>query len=333
MESSRNVLLEFVYREANTQIQGLGAGIRGNYNINEVVAYTLNRLPAKFASTDEALAIKKQECMEIQADITKHVRQSLIAVRRDPLRQHQPLEEVDLANAPYSLLNAQKLLGWDCLMWADLPKALEDALEEAIAKYNSGSGSPVTTKYGALGRSRMQSQMYLTKQAPKRSVANELRQAEHDIYMLESNQLVHSLERLVVKMAQNRAQNFQPAELKFIRLEDVLAKSLNRLPPLYATSAKGLGHLRHYAQMNIGSEVSIIVYESMLETRNENMQRIDNLMFYQFRREREQAIAKVSKLLFNREVTWQNLNDVLSECLDMAKSGKVCWERPVKANV
>jgi hypothetical protein len=164
-------------------------------------------------------------------------------------------------------------------------------------------------------------------------VANELRQAEHDIYMLESNQLVHSLERLVVKMAQNRAQNFQPAELKFIRLEDVLAKSLNRLPPLYATSAKGLGHLRHYAQMNIGSEVSIIVYESMLETRNENMQRIDNLMFYQFRREREQAIAKVSKLLFNREVTWQNLNDVLSECLDMAKSGKVCWERPVKANV
>ena len=260
----------------------------------------MNRLPAKFASTDEALAIKKQECMEIQADITKHVRQSLIAVRRDPLRQHQPLEDVDLANAPYSLLNAQKLLGWDCLMWADLPKALEDALEEAIAKYNSGSGSPVTSKYGALGRSRMQSQMYLSKQAPKRSMANELRQAEHDIYMLESNQLVHSLERLVVKMAQNRAQNFQPAELKFIRLEDVLAKSLNRLPPLYATSAKGLGHLRHYAQMNIGSEVSIIVYESMLETRNENMQRIDNLMFYQFRREREQAIAKVSKRVFEK---------------------------------
>jgi len=328
MESSRNVLLEFVYREANTQIQGLGAGIRGNYNINEVVAYTLNRLPAKFASTDEALSIKKQECMEIQADITKNVRQSLIAVRRDPLRQHQPLEDVDLANAPYSLLNAQKLLGWDCLMWADLPKALE----EAIAKYNSGSGSPLTSKYGALGRSRMQSQMYLSKSAPKRSTANELRQAEHDIYMLESNQLVHSLERLVVKMAQNRAQNFQPAELKFIRLEDVLAKSLNRLPPLYATSAKGLGHLRHYAQMNIGSEVSIIVYESMLETRNENMQKIENLMFYQFRREREQAIAKVSKLLLNREVTWQNLNEVVSASLEMAKSGKVCWERPVKAN-
>jgi hypothetical protein len=77
---------------------------------------------------------------------------------------------------------------------------------------------------------------------------------------------------------------------------------------------------------------NIIVYESMLETRNENFKKMDNLMFYQFRREREQAIAKVSKLLFNREVTWQNLNEVVSASLDMAKSGKVCWERPVKAN-
>lgn len=214
MESSRNVLLEFVYREANTQIQGLGAGIRGNYNINEVVAYTLNRLPAKFASTDEALSIRKHECMEIQADITKNIRQALIAVRRDPLRQHQPLEDVDLANAPYSLLNVQTLLGWECLMWADLPKALEDALEEAIAKYSSGSGSPLTSKYGSLGRSRMQSQMCLSKAAPKRSVANELRQTEHDIYMLESNQLVHSLERLVVKMAQKSGAKFSARRTK-----------------------------------------------------------------------------------------------------------------------
>jgi hypothetical protein len=217
-------------------------------------------------------------------------------------------------------------------MWDDLPRGLEESLEEAIGKYNSGSGSPPAGKYGALGRSRMQSQMYLSKPVTKRSTANDLRQKEYDAYMLESSQLVHSLERLVIKMAQNRARNFQPAELKFIRLEDVVMKSLNRLPPLYATSAKGLGHLRHYAQMNIGSEVSIIVYESMLETRNENFQKMANLMFHQIRHEREQAIIKVSKLLFDREVTWQNLEDVVSASLEMAKSGKVCWERPVKTS-
>ena len=39
MESCRNVLLEFVYEEANAQIQSLGIGIRHKYNLDEVIAY------------------------------------------------------------------------------------------------------------------------------------------------------------------------------------------------------------------------------------------------------------------------------------------------------
>jgi len=128
-------------------------------------------------------------------------------------------------------------------------------------------------------------------------------------------------------MAQNRAQSFPQSDLRFIRLEDVLAKTLNRLPALYATSTKGLGYLRHYAQMNIGSEVAIIVHESMLETRNASYQRIDPLMFSKIRHEREQALGKVSKLLLGREVKWQLLNEVISKSLELAKSGKVIWER------
>jgi hypothetical protein len=85
MESCRNVLLEFVYREANAQIQGLGSGIRHKYNIDEVIAYTLNRLPTMFASTDVGLQSMRQECIAMQANITKVTRQALLAVRRDPL--------------------------------------------------------------------------------------------------------------------------------------------------------------------------------------------------------------------------------------------------------
>jgi hypothetical protein len=88
MESCRNVLLEFVYKDANAQIQSLGSGIRHNYNIDEVIAYALNRLPPMFASTDVGLQAKRLDCVKMQADINKIVRQALIAVRRDPLRQH-----------------------------------------------------------------------------------------------------------------------------------------------------------------------------------------------------------------------------------------------------
>jgi hypothetical protein len=329
MESCRNVLLEFVYREANAQIQSLGSGIRSKYNIDEVIAYALNRLPPMFASTDIDLQIKRQECTAIQANITKVTRQALLAVRRDPLREPQPLEAIEVANAPYALLDVQDRLGWTNLMWCDLPKALEDNLENAIAKYNSGNLSPRVGKYGSFGQRQLNSQMYLGKSqsTQKCSVAPASKQKEYDVYMIESHQLVHSLERLVIRMAQNRAQSFPPSVLRFIRLEDVLARTLNRLPPLYATSAKGLAHLRHYAQMNIGSEVAIIVHESMLEARNASYQKIDSLMFSKIRHERAQALAKVSNLLFDQQVTWQNLSESVSKALELAKSGKVCWVR------
>ncbi len=316
MESCRNVLIEFVDREANAQIQSLGSRIRHQYNMVEVIAYALNRLPPMFASTEVGLQSKRQECIAMQADISKATRQALLGVRRDPLREAEPMEDVELANAPYALLNAQEILGWKNLMWCDLPKALGDELEKAIAKYNSGNLSSRVSKYGSLGQ-RSNNAMYLGKSTQKCSVAPEIKQKEYDFYMLESNHLVHSLERLVIRMAQNRAQSFPPSELRFIRLEDVLAKALNRLPSLYATSAKGIDHLRHYAQMNIGSEVAIIVHESMLEVRNAIHQKIDPLMFSTIRDEREQALAKVSKLLLDREVKWQNLSEVISNSLEL----------------
>ncbi len=327
MESCRNILLEFVNREANSQVEGLGGGIRHQYNVDEVIAYALNRLPPMFASTDVDLQIKRKECMAMRADIAKVTRQAIFGVRRDPLRQAQPLEDIELANAPYALLNIQDKLGWTNLMWCDLPMAIEKALESAIAKYNSGNLSPRINKYGLSSQRQVNAQMYLAKTTQKCTTAPESKQREYNVYMLESKQLTHSLERLVIRMAQNRAQSFSPSELKFIRLEDVLAKTLNRLPPLYATSEKGIVHLRHYAQMNIGSEVAIIVHESMLEVRNASYQKIDPLMFFRVRHERAQALAKVSKLLLNQPVTWQNLNEAFAKSLDFAKSGKVCWER------
>jgi len=326
MESCRNVLIEYVYREAHAQIDGLGAGIKHKYNPDEVTAYALNRLPPKFASTDFELQVKRQECIKLQDQIVKIVRQSLIGVRRDPLRQPEPLDSIELANAPFALMGVREILNSRHLTWFDLPTVVEKELEGAIARYNSGN-SKYSNKYGNLGMRQSNAQMYLRKSAPAAPVISELKKKEYEIYMTESNHIVHSLERLVIRMAQNRAQSFPQGELRFIRLEDVLARTLNRLPPLYATSSLGLGHLRQYAQLNIGSELAIIVHEAMLETRNANYQRINPLMFYKIRHEREQALSKLSKLLF-KEIRWQNLEQELARALELARCGTVCWEKP-----
>ncbi|PZU96788.1 MAG: hypothetical protein DCE90_09095 [Pseudanabaena sp.] len=331
MESCRNVLLEYVYKEANAQIEGLGVGIKHKYNLEEVMAYALNRLPPMFASTDFELQVKRQECDKLRDQVFKAVRQSLIAVRRDPLRQPEPLADVELANAPFALRGVREILNSRTLTWFDLPTVIEKELEGAIARYNSGN-SKYSSKYGTLGMRQTNAQMYLRKSAPATPVVSELKKKEYEVYMIEANHIVHSLERLVIRMAQTRAQSFPQGELRFIRLEDVLARTLNRLPPLYATSNKGLGHLRQYAQLNIGSELAIIVYESMLETRKANYQRINPLMFYKIRHEREQALINLSKL-FSKEIKWQNLEQELGMALELARGGTVCWVRsPVKAS-
>lgn len=331
MESCRNVIVEFVQKEAYQQIQNLGIAIRDQYKLNEVVAYALNRLPPMFVATEPDLRQKRQECLTMKTEITKVVRQSLLAVRRDPLRQPDPLADIELANAPHALQVVQDLLGWQNLVWSDLPKALEDGLERAWLKSMS---SNVAAKHG-LNRGQNKSWQ---RDRPNKSYLNVIRpnlqsnldpksQIIYDLYRLEADHLVHSLERLAIRMAQNHAQKFLPAELKFIRLEEVLAKSLNRLPPLYATSTKGINYMRYHAQMNIGSELAIIIHESMLEVRNTNYTGMQPLMFSQIRREREQALIAVERLLGDREVKWQNLVEVVSQCLESAKNGVVCWQR------
>jgi hypothetical protein len=327
MESCRNVLLEFVHREACSQIESLGNEIRHQYKTDEVIAYALNRLPPMFVSTDIDLQIKRKECISMRAEIAKITRQALFGVRRDPLRESQPLEHIELANAPYALLSMEAQLGWKNLMWSDLPIAIEKALESAIARYNSGNSSPRISKYGISGQRQIKAQTYLAKTTQKISTASEIKQREYNVYMLEAKHIAHSLERLVIRMAQNRAQNFSGSELKFIRLEDVLAHTLNRLPSMYATSTQGIAHLRHYAQMNIGSEVAIIVHESMLKVRNDSYQKIDPLLFFKVRHEKQQALVKVSKLLAGQQVTWQNMDEIVSKSLALAQAGHMCWQR------
>ena len=333
MESCRNVLIEFVQKEAHQQIQNLGTAIRDQYNFNEVVAYALNRLPPMFSATELDLHHKRQECLSIQADVTKVIRQALLAVRRDPLRQPEPLADIELANAPYALQSVQNLLGWQNLVWCDLPKALEDALERALIKSMSGNS---TLRSGTFNGQHQpwqrdrRNNSYLIR-PNLRSTVDAKTQSIYDLYRLESEHLVHSLERLAIKMAQNHAQKFSATELKFIRLEEVLAKALNQLPPLYATSTKGINYLRYHAQMNIGSELAIIIHEAMVEVRNANYAGMQPLMFSQIRCEREQALLNVDKLLGDRQVKWQNLLEVVTQSLELAKKGEVCWHRSAAA--
>jgi hypothetical protein len=336
MESCRNVLLEFVVEEARQQLDLLGRSLRHTYYLSEVVAYAINRMPPMFASTEADLNRFRQDCIANKSKIALMVQQALVGVRRDHERNPDPIPEMELHSAPYSLLKLQDILQNQQLLWRDVPHALLNHLEDTLSGAQQQSvlpqGTMGATGIGTSGHRhvhlRSKQQVHAPNHLDRASPATKI--ITPDNYTLESSLgIVHALERLVIRMAQTKAvRMYGNEELKWLRLDDVVAASLNRLPPMYATTGQGVNYWRQYARFNIGSEVSIIVQEALLESHQlAEYRRQHPLIFYRIRREREQALIQVSQLFFSRQVRWQNIVPLAQESLKRAQSGRVCWQR------
>ncbi|NJK34182.1 MAG: late competence development ComFB family protein [Oscillatoriales cyanobacterium SM2_2_1] len=307
MESCRNILLGFTYVEAKSQLAELAKSQPQELPIQEVIAYVLNRLPAMYAATELAFTRQQQDCLAMELEIRATVRQGIRAVSERQDRPTEPIPEIELESPARALLKLQTLLEWDNLTWADVPIALETALEETFARFASD-----TTRL----------------QRPRRSNPPPEQRKTWELYRLDAQlPLVHALHRLVVRIGQKRAVSIPPDELYALRLEDIVAIALNRLPPLYATTAEGLKFLRHQAKLTIGSEVSAIMGEAIQEARRAIFVHQPPLIFYRLRQEREQALQAVSTLLFDQEIRWQNVTSVAATFLYRAQRGAVCWRR------
>ncbi|MFN5856365.1 MAG: late competence development ComFB family protein [Pseudanabaenaceae cyanobacterium] len=321
MESCRNVILGFVLGEAYKQIQRLGEGVRANYRLNEVVAYAINRLPPVFAATDKDHATKRNMCLQFQPKIATQVRRALMEVHRHYNRTPDPLEEIETFTPQRALLKTQELLGWQNLVWRDLPRALYETLEENLKYYNQG---PVVLRPGVPCRN-----LVANRSGVKRSFMPEKMQYEFQSYMLETNlDLSHALERLVIRLAQSHAARlYPPAELQGLRLEDVVANVLNRLPPMYATTNRGIRHWRQYAQLHIGSEIMVFIDEAIKQCYEQSKSQQPLVLFTRLRQERHHALTEVSHLLKGTDVRWQNVVSVVDETLKQSKAGQVCWQK------
>ncbi|MEI6428635.1 MAG: late competence development ComFB family protein [Pseudanabaena sp. ELA607] len=321
MESCRNVVLGFVLGEACKQLQRLGEGVREKYYLNEVVAYAMNRLPPMFAATDKDHANKRTLCLQLQPQITTQVRRALMEVHRHYNRTPDQLEQTELFTPQRALLQTQELLGWQNLVWRDVPRALLESLEDNLKYYRQG---PV-----ALHPSVPCRNLVINRSGAKRSFLPEKLQYEFQSYMLETSlDLSHALERLVIRLAQSHAARlFPPAELQALRLEDLVAEVLNRVPPMYATTNRGIRHWRQYAQLNIGSQLMVFIDEALRKAHEQSKQQQPLVLFNRVRQERQHSLMEISQLLMGQDVRWQNLITAVDASLKQSKGGQTCWQK------
>jgi len=123
MSSCRNALEELVIEEAEAQYKRLGADVKKRVDLSEVIAYTLNRLPPMYATTQRGwVQQRKKASQELGAAIAKTVRNGFLSTQSDVLRQGDPIPDHELISQARSLFKLRKLFSKDYLKWKDVPE-------------------------------------------------------------------------------------------------------------------------------------------------------------------------------------------------------------------
>jgi hypothetical protein len=140
-QSYQNVMELIVAKEIERQLRMLPSSLVNYIDRGEVATYALNRLPPLYASS---LKGKEQQTKraetEYKEQIATAVRQALVAIQRDPLRQSIPLiteGDIDYQAAIAALQELQDwlkklgLLDVPKLSWDNMPKVVKRAFYKA----------------------------------------------------------------------------------------------------------------------------------------------------------------------------------------------------------
>ena len=357
--SLRNVLEDLVVDEAKEQIQRLGSKVRVQLALGEVAAYALNRLPPLYASTDRGwLQQRKRANNELRSQITNAVHHGMMAVRRDPLRQPKPIPPVELESTALSLSKLAKLLNKPELTWKEVPAAVEEALvngSQGIVPINlitDPTQRRVSELMGYLKRSKVHhkgsDRQDVDRNAQKTNLEHSLADDSHrdthkshhhveaapvkdkefESYMLSASCFfVNALEKVIIPIAQSQMERLDAVLARKVKLEDVVAYSLNRLPPLYATCEQGLIQQRHKAQAELASEIESTVVQSILTLSKSPKRLVGPLPLARFNLEHEQALVELRQILKRGDITWRNVHAIVEKALEYVRRNRVNWRQ------
>lgn len=86
-----NAIEPLVIAEVEKQLKRLPPHLLKYIHPEQIVAYSLNRLPAMYATCEEGWHRQQQRAKSLRNEIYTVVRQGLAAVQQDPLRMVTPL--------------------------------------------------------------------------------------------------------------------------------------------------------------------------------------------------------------------------------------------------
>jgi len=333
MSSCRNALEELVIEEAEAQYKRLGADVKKRVDLSEVIAYTLNRLPPMYATTQRGwVQQRKKADQELGAAIAKTVRNGFLSTQSDVLRQQDPIPAHELISQARSLVKLRKLFNKDYLKWKDVPDVVRDALDSGYYQgLSNGTYMSLDRRNSLLARSyavrrRATPILNSSSKSPKteQDISAEIRDFES--YMSGTvYRYSNILESLVSAIVERRVQRLDESIQKKISIDDVAAYVLNRLPPMYATSRRGLQSLRQRVKSEMTNQIISIVKEALVKVIQAPERALSPLPFERFNLELEDTLVQLRELLQRDDITWRNIAEIVEECLRAPRSDYPVW--------
>jgi hypothetical protein len=350
MVSFRNILEDLVVKEAKLQISQLRYEIRQNLNIGEVIAYTLNRLPPMYATTQQgSLRLKTRIRNDLSYQAAETVRRAIAAVQvGTPINDHNPLPDSELIGSATALARLQRILGDRHIRWSNVPEAVAWAISKA-GSVSPESFNDLTNKHSNVAsikeylrrsrerRARRSSSATVSasnnsnnnnsgddntaaKDASKDDSAN-LEHCEFELYMSRAY-LGYSnvLEKLVLTLAERQISRFATEISDHIDVAEVTAYTLNRLPPMYATSNKGLRQLHQRVRAEFASSINSTLHQAIIVVMQSPSRISTPLPCEKYDLEQQAAIDQLKLILGRSDLNRKNVAQVVEQVLDQKVS-------------
>ncbi len=330
MDNCKNVIEDLVFHEIKEQLDTLSEEFRAKIQPNEVAAFALNRLPTLYAtSRDGWYQQHLRGEKELKTSIVTQVRRAIVAVQQNTLRETDPIAPEEMAGEARALDQVRKILNRADLTWNEVPKAVEEAIK--LVKIR---GSLEYSKLSQARRNAVAVQDYI-----KRKRAREIDWKGKDSYAYfgtqgtvqekdfstfleaEGADFVNVLERLVYSLTEQYLERLSPHVKQKVNLYEVVAYTLNRVPPMYATTAKGLKQLKARAKEEYGKKIVNTIHEAVTTIVQNPHRSVSPMPFRRKQGDCKAALEKLREMFSITDIDCTNVSVIIADALEQTMSG------------
>lgn len=140
------------------------------------------------------------------------------------------------------------------------------------------------------------------------------------------NRCRNVMEALVIDEVEVQFKSLPPKLAKHIRLHEVTAYALNRLPSLYATSKRGWQRQWHIGKTELRPKIVTAVRQGIMAVQKDLL-RDDVGLNFDEENSVQTALNDLKDFLQVQYLPWENLVDAVESALLDTMRGKITWRR------